>query len=134
MTEVGYTNGPDRLPDRLTPEQRDRFGPADYAQWVLDVVEAHPDWHDQDGFRRADYASSCGTTMCVAGWINYAVGSPRCDDVESAAVKLGLSVRGWYKGPRRGSVPSVAYPLFYSDNRSAAAALRRIAAGHQPEA
>jgi len=32
---------------------------------VLEVIEANPDRHDQDHFRKVTH---CGTTMCFAGW------------------------------------------------------------------
>lgn len=72
----------------LIPDIPPAFG-QETAQVVLDIIRQFPEYHDQ-----ANYTSLCGTTHCVAGWVQVVHGM---EDYawawDAARQRLGISMR-----------------------------------------
>lgn len=68
---------------------------------VLDLIDANPEQWDQDAFEypaecvRADRAmvaaGKCGTTRCVAGWVDFLTLGKVSHDTDNAQRELGLT-------------------------------------------
>ena len=93
-----------------------------FARKALKYIEQHPEQHNQQTWIRGDKPGHCGTTMCVAGTVNFLKNG--LDAIHKGSHSEGRLALGLSSGE--------AEVLFYEmDEERAVNKLRKVASGEQ---